>query len=165
MLKGKGFHTSPPVLVELKKRTYHLSTLSVYNYPLADFLYPMDRDLRIAEIEIFEEESEEESSILRPGDTLSDLLAFLAAQPGQVLCMQFSLENQLQIDTNAVDELFMDFQNHFDVSRILDNIFLSHNIDPVSRWPNYLAPFCSEISPGKVSYYQSLNHFFASQQD
>ncbi|MEZ4777734.1 MAG: hypothetical protein R3D00_31460 [Bacteroidia bacterium] len=165
MLKGKNFHTNPPVLVELKKRTYQFSTLSVYNYPLADFLYPMDRNLRIAEIEIFEEEAEEATPILRPGDTLSDLLAFLANQPGQVLSMQFSLENQLQIDSNALDELFMDFQNHFDVGHILDHIFINHSIEPVSHLPTFRAPFCSEISHGKVSYYQSLNHFFASQRD
>lgn len=166
MLKGKFSDMNPPTLVELKRKHYQSSTLSVFNYPLEKFLLPLRSELKIADIDIIEGKSESKNlSPLFPGNQISDLLDFLSRKSRQVVSLHFTLENNLTIDSNAVDEVFLDFRQDYDLAPIIDNIFQTFRIDPIYRLPHYESDFCSELSLGKVAYYRSMNHFFASQKD
>ena len=159
-MKTKASKTLP-IVVELKKRHWHLYTLSIFNMSLIQFLDLLEHDLQIKGMQILNKEENGELKELSFSNAmkLEAVKELSLHKVHEIKSIHIQLEENTDIDSNFNDEVYIHFFETFDLQLLLSKI-ISITAGPRKLIiPPRKNSFCIEIYKGKIHQFDSLDQY------
>lgn len=150
-----------PIVIEVKKRYWHLYSLSVFNLPLSAFLAYLDGEMIIRHAELLVEKTDRQlEEVSREDlDTIHSLSNFLVGVLEPIQSIHLDLPGEFSIDSNLTDELHLKYMEISDVHHLLARMFPTQ-YGVIGR-PVFLDPMslCFEWYQGQLHAYGSLSQY------
>lgn len=146
-----------PVVVEMNEYNASVS-LSVYNFPLQDFLSIMDPDIPVQDVEIFYQDEEGDFNEVQIPylQNTSGLLNHLSQVRSPMHSIFVRFEDEFTLDSNITDELHAYISKRYNIEHLIEPLFKHQDIFPA---PRIQSSFCCEIYKGSMNFFQSMNQY------